>query len=178
MNRSVFWDRDGIINDLVEHNGKFTAPWDINEFKFKPDIKKSIDIVKDLGYMNFVVSNQPDLNDGWLLESHLNLMNRMITNWLGIDAVFNSLERGTPYYKPNSQSIYDISDEYSIDRTKSFMVGDTWKDIVCGFGGELQTIFVGDKYECPKEYNWIEPTYKVKTTLEAAILIQEVFNYD
>jgi D-glycero-D-manno-heptose 1,7-bisphosphate phosphatase len=179
MVKCIFWDRDGIINDLVEHDGKLTAPWHVSEFKFKPHIKKSIQKSKSMGFLNFVVTNQPDVFDGWLLESHLNLMNRMIIQWLHIDEVHNAMERNTPYYKPNSQMVLDLIKQYNIKSEQSYIIGDTWKDIVCGHKAELNTIFVGDKYVCPDmRYIHIKPNNIVSSVTEAIALIEEIELYD
>lgn len=176
--KAIFWDRDGIVNDLVNHNGQYTAPWCLSEFKFKPDIKKALETTASMGYLNCIVTNQPDVKDGKLPEKHLELMTKMILNWLPIDEIGIALERNTSYYKPNNQLILDIYDRYPIDVSKSFMVGDTWKDIVCGYRSELNTIFVGSEYTAPKEYQHIKPNNMVNTALEAVYLIQEIENYD
>ena len=64
MVKCIFWDRDGVINELVYHDGIYTAPWKAEEFKFTKNIKEAIVKVKNLGYMNFIVTNQPDVLDG------------------------------------------------------------------------------------------------------------------
>lgn len=178
MVKSIFWDKDGIINDLVEHNGQHTAPWSLEEFKFKPDIKKAMTLAESMGYMNFVITNQPDVYDGKLSKSHLALMTKMILKWLPVGEIGIALERNTSYYKPNNQIILDLCEKHSVDIHKSFMIGDTWKDIVCGYKSELTTIFVGSEYKCPKEYQHIKPNNIVKTALEAVYLIQEIETYD
>ena len=178
MIKSIFWDRDGIINDLVNHNGQYTAPWNLSEFKFKPDIKKALEITSSMGYLNCVVTNQPDVKDGKLDKKHLELMTKMILNWLPVDEIGIALERNTSYYKPNNQLILDIYEKYPINVRKSFMIGDTWKDIVCGYRSELNTIFVGSDYTAPEEYQDIKPNNIVNTALEAVSLIQEIETYD
>ena len=176
--KSIFWDRDGIINDLIEHNGVYTAPWTLDEFKFKPDIKKALETTASMGYLNFVITNQPDVNDGKLDKKHLELMTKMILNWLPINEIGIALERNTSYYKPNNQLILDIYNKCSINPQKSFMIGDTWKDIVCGYRSELNTILVGPEYLAPPEYRHIKPNNIVNSVLEAVYLIQEIETYD
>ena len=49
--RAIFFDRDGVINELVERpNGTLTSPWKIEEFKFLPYVKEAVKTVKDLGF--------------------------------------------------------------------------------------------------------------------------------
>ena len=49
MVKTVFLDRDGIINHLVNHDGKMTAPWKVEEFTFMPGAIQSIRALKTLG---------------------------------------------------------------------------------------------------------------------------------
>ena len=45
MNRAIFLDRDGVINEEIFRGGdnrKPIAPWKIEEFKLVPRIKKPI----------------------------------------------------------------------------------------------------------------------------------------
>ena len=78
VNKAVFFDRDGVLNHLVERiNGEFTAPWDVSEFDLIPGAKMAVDLVKSKGFKAFVVTNQPDVYDGNLPQNHLNIMTRM-----------------------------------------------------------------------------------------------------
>lgn len=176
MNRAVFFDRDGVINHLVDHDGVMTAPWSVSEFEMITGAKMAIDLVKNLGYNAYVVTNQPDVNDGVLLASHLEIMNRLLTAWLRIDEVLVALERGSAWYKPNNGMIETLVKKYNIDRGSSYIIGDRWKDIVAGHKSKLNTIFVGKEYTCPEQYREIEPDYIVDNILQAATLINEIDN--
>lgn len=174
MVKSVFLDRDGIINEMVLHNGIYTAPWSIDEFKFKPNINISVNILKELGFYTFVVTNQPDVKDNLLSQTHLNIMHKMISKWLKVDQIIYSSDRKSLFYKPNNMMVETLIKKYNVNRDRSFMIGDSWKDIVCGHRSQLTTIFVGDKYKTPKEYENIKPNYIVKDVLNASYLIQEI----
>ena len=51
VNKAVFFDRDGVLNHLVERaNGEFTAPWDVSEFDLIPGAKMAVDLVKSKGF--------------------------------------------------------------------------------------------------------------------------------
>jgi glycosyltransferase involved in cell wall biosynthesis len=57
--KAVFFDRDGTLNHLVDNR----APWTFGEFKFIDGATEAVRLVKDLGYLTFVVTNQPDVKD-------------------------------------------------------------------------------------------------------------------
>lgn len=177
MVKSIFWDRDGVINELVYHDGIYTAPWKAEEFKFTKNIKQAINKVKNLGYYNFIVTNQPDILDGHLKLKQLQIMHNMIQKWLGFDEILFEMNRHSNNYKPNNGMVEKLISKYNIDRSNSFMIGDRWKDIVCGEKSKLNTIFIGSKYNSPLEYKDIKPKHIVSSPLEASYLIEEICIY-
>lgn len=173
----MFFDRDGVINDLIQRSdGSFTSPWSIDEFSFKDYVKESIKIVKNLGYMTFVVTNQPAVHDGLMTKEQLELINKMLMRWLGIDDVLCALDKNSNLYKPENGMIELLIKQYNVDRNSSYMIGDRWKDIVPGRKSKLTTMFVGAFYECPEEYNHIQPDYECIDILEACCTILEIDN--
>lgn len=177
MNKGVFFDRDGVINKLVDRpDDSKTAPWSIDEFHFMDNVKQAVDIVREINFKTFVVTNQPDVNNGPLSYNDLNIMHRMISNWLRIDDIHYSEHRNSKTYKPNNGMIEDIVKKYLIDRSKSYIIGDRWKDIVAGRKSNLKTIFIGEEYIYPFEYRQIQPDYIVSDILEACKLIERINN--
>lgn len=175
MVKAVFLDRDGVLNDLIPRdNGQRTAPWHIDEFKIKPHARDAVQLIKSVGYKTIVVTNQPDVNDGYLSADHLNLMNKLIKNWIGVDEIMCAYERNTPLYKPNNGMIEFFISKYKIDRDGSFLIGDRWKDIVAGQKSNLSTIYLGKEYSTPEEYSSINPDYIVDDVLQACTLIMEL----
>jgi len=176
--RAVFFDRDGVLNHLVDHNGEKTAPWHIDEFRFIDGAKEGVQLVKSHDFITLIATNQPDVYDGKLQNNHLQMMIRMCVNWLGIDDGLVAYERGSAWYKPNNGMFETLIKSYKIDRGSSYIIGDRWKDIVAGHKSKLTTIFVGDKYTTPEKYEHIYPDYIVDNVLQACTLIAELENHD
>lgn len=174
VNKCVFYDRDGIINDLVLHNNVLTAPWSLSEFKLKPNVKYSINLVKDLGFLTFVITNQPDVKDGLLKFEDLEEMHKIINVKYKFDEISYCLDRGSSFYKPNNMMVENLIHKYKVNRSKSFFIGDTWKDIVCGEKSKITTIFVGQKYTSPDNFKNIKPKYIVNDIISATNIIREI----
>lgn len=178
VSKAIFLDRDGVLNYLVDHHGEMTAPWHIDEFEIIDGAKEAVDIFKKMGYYTFVVTNQPDVNDGYLPLMHLNIMTKICQNYIGVDSVLCAHERGSAWYKPNNGMIETFIRDYNIDRGSSYIVGDRWKDIVAGHKSKLTTMFVGDRYISPDKYKNIQPDFTVDNVLHAAMIIKELNNDD
>jgi D-glycero-D-manno-heptose 1,7-bisphosphate phosphatase len=174
MNRAIIFDRDGVLNELVKRpDGQVTSPWNVDEFRFTPGAKDACRLAKSLGYKTFVVTNQPGIKDGDMTDKDLELINRMVQRWLNIDLIVCAYDRKSDYYKPNNRSVEMLINKYDIDRQYCYMIGDRWKDIVCGERSGIITIFVGGHYSSPKQYNHIHPHVICNDVLEAVKQIEE-----
>jgi D-glycero-D-manno-heptose 1,7-bisphosphate phosphatase len=176
MVKTIILDRDGVINHLVNHDGQMTAPWSIEEFEFITGAKVAVDTFKKLGYNLVVLTNQPDVYDGKLDENDLYIMNGMIRQWLGIQNIYCAYERGSKYYKPNNALLETIINKFDVDRSSSYLIGDRFKDIVCGWKSKLQTVYLGSHYSTPDEWRHIQPDYIVNNLMEASNLLMEKQN--
>lgn len=146
MVNAIFFDRDGVLCDLVPRpDGTHTAPWAWHEFKLKPRIAEATALNRRV-YKQFVITNQPDVLDGKLTLKELESFHRLIQYKCGFDEIVYCLKRNTHCYKPNTGMVEYLVQKYDIDVTQSFLIGDRWKDIVCGENSGLYTIFTGTKY--------------------------------
>lgn len=178
MSNIVVFDRDGVINELVYRaDGQFTAPWNPSEWKYIPGIEQAVDIILELGLIPVVITNQPAVQDGCMTIDELNKLNKMFLNRLGIYSVISAIDRKSKWYKPNGDSFELMINKFGADRTKSYLIGDRWKDIVPAYRCGMKTFYVGeDKYFCPTEYSDIRVNYTVKNALEACLKIKEIEN--
>lgn len=171
--KAVFFDRDGVINQLIEKNGEITSPKTIKEFVFLPNVFSSIEKVQNLGYKTFIVTNQPGIFEGKQTWEELNEITNMLLEVLQVDGVYNSVDKNSDTYKPNNGMIEYFIKRFDIVRNKSYIVGDRWKDIVPGYNSGLNTIFVGKDYISPKEHEHIIPNFICDNILSACNYVLE-----
>ena len=169
MVKAVFLDRDGTINKLIHGrpNPKQVAPWYFAEFDYIDGVEEAIKTIKCLGFSTHVVTNQPDVDDGFMTEDTLDIIHQVLKQDLNVDTIQSARTRNTPEYKPNNQMLENVIKEFKVTRERSFMIGDSWKDIVAGNKSGLNTIFLGKEYECPIEYRYIRPNYICDNLLDA-----------
>src|SRR5680860_690872 len=89
MNRAVFLDRDGVINEHVyETDGKIMSPANLEQLKILPKVKDGISKMKNAGLKVVVISNQPGVAFGYLDPKKLEEINNKLKKDLGLDGVY------------------------------------------------------------------------------------------
>tara|TARA_R110000851_G_scaffold141324_2_gene279185 strand:- start:23357 stop:23869 length:513 start_codon:yes stop_codon:yes gene_type:complete len=166
--KAVFFDRDGTLNYLIDNR----APWGFNEFRFIKGATEAVKIVKDLGYMVFVVTNQPDVKDGKMAMDTLIEITKHLEMELEIDDIMIAYDRDSKLYKPNTGMLEQLIDKYDIDVESSFMIGDRWKDVLAGNRVNLTTMLLGDYDKCL----YTKPDYAFGNILEACKFIGDKYD--
>jgi len=173
MVKAVIFDRDGVISKLVDNH----APWSYDEFEIYPNARAALNETKNHGYKNFIVTNQPDINDGKLKLEDLNRMNALLMKRLPVDNIKICTERNSHRYKPNTGMVDELVADYKLDVKNSFFVGDRWRDIVCGKRVGLTTILITNsetQNDWPEEFSHIKPDYIVRNITRAVKIIAEL----
>ena len=176
MVKTVFLDRDGVINYLIQRDNITTAPWEKTEFKFIPGSISAILRLKTLRLKVIVVTNQPDVNDGMMELETLEYFNKKLLD-VGVDEVLVARNRNSLDYKPNNGMLEKTIEKYGLNRSECVLVGDRWKDIVAGTSSRITTIYCSENiYSSPEPYQNVLPDYRVSTLLKAVNLIEGIMN--
>ncbi len=144
-NKAIFFDRDGVLNYLVERDGGFFSPRKFDDFKLYQDTYNVIEKLKSKQYLTIIISNQPDISRLNMKKEELNKMNQFIYDQLKIDDIFYSFDSnleidGTK--KPSPKMIYQAQDKWNIDLSKSYMVGDSMADLECASNAKVKFILM------------------------------------
>ncbi len=172
--KAIFFDRDGVLNHLEKRDSSFYSPQRFQDFHIADEAKEVINHVHEMGYLAIVVSNQPDIERGKLKQSELNKMTDMLFEELSIDDVFYCMHddnNDTGCRKPAPGLFFTAQKKYNIDFNKSFMIGDTWKDVEAAKNADISMILLN------KDYNQdLEDVIRVKSLSEIVSLIKMDFN--
>jgi D-glycero-D-manno-heptose 1,7-bisphosphate phosphatase len=165
----VFLDRDGVLNHLVKRAGSFYSPQNFEDFQLVTGVKEVVDSVRKMGYLVIVISNQPDISRRKLSQSDLDKMTDLLFEKLNIDDVFyctHDDNNDTGCRKPAPGLFFTAQKKYNVDFNKSFMVGDTWKDVEAAKNANISMILLN------KDYNQdLENVIRVKNLSEIVFLI-------
>ena len=154
MNRAIFFDRDGVLNELVKRDGGYYSPRDQSNFKVIPNSVEVTRQTNSLGYLNIVISNQPDVARGYLNKSELDKMTKLLLDKLIIDDVFYCIHDDSDLCncrKPAPGLFIQAAEKWKIDLQNSYMIGDTWKDIEAAKNANIHSFLLDRAYNL--DYN-------------------------
>ncbi|MBA2840136.1 D-glycero-D-manno-heptose 1,7-bisphosphate phosphatase [Methanococcus maripaludis] len=146
MNKTVFLDRDGVINKKLENDYVKS----ISEFEILNGVKSALQKLKELGYLLIVITNQQGVGKGIMSEKDLLKVHEyMLKELPEIDDIFYCPHiNGTcNCRKPENKMLVDAKEKWDIDFDKSWMIGDSEGDIICGKSVGCKTIMICDKLD-------------------------------
>jgi D-glycero-D-manno-heptose 1,7-bisphosphate phosphatase len=159
MNKAVFLDRDGTI---IEEGNYIHHPEDV---VMLAGVGEGLRALREAGFLLFVVSNQSGVGRGYFTLADVDRVNERVLSELApwqvrFDKVFIAPEApGQPSRgrKPLPQFLFDARDEFHVDLSKSYIVGDKFIDLECGWNaGVRRSILVRTGYGAEAEREFRE----------------------
>jgi len=136
MNKAVFLDRDGVINQEI---GKYV--YKIEDFKFNTGLFTALRLLQEYDYKLIIVTNQGGIAKGIythdeLDELHNFMLEKLLEEGIKIDDVYFCPHHHTiaPCLcrKPNSIMLEKAIAKHHINAFQSFLIGDNERDILAG----------------------------------------------
>ena len=171
---AVFLDRDGTLNKTYIKKGLPISPPSFNKLKIIDGVKKSIKKLKKLNFMCIMITNQPDVARAKIKKKTVIKMNSFIKSKLKLDDIFVCYHddiHKCKCRKPKPGLLIQASKKWKIDFSKSFMIGDRWKDISAGKKVGCKTIFINNNYKLDKI---VKADFTYNTLLKAVNKIEKI----
>jgi D-glycero-D-manno-heptose 1,7-bisphosphate phosphatase len=153
---AIFFDRDGVINEVVMVDGYAHSPMSMDNFLILPGIKKTIRKLKSAGFIIFVITNQPEISRGNLDSVLVDSMNQIIKDELKVDDIRvcpHDRSDGCTCRKPLPGMIDELCGKWLIDRSNSWVVGDRWVDILSAKKAGLKSVLLEQEYSWKTSFN-------------------------
>lgn len=137
---AVFLDRDGTI---IEERNYLHRPEDVVIY---PGAGKALKRLLEGGYKLVIVSNQSGVGRGYFtmtdverVHGHLRReLEREGVDFARIYVAPEAPDEPSRGRKPSPQYLFDARDEIGIDLACSYMIGDKWIDLECGWNAGVQ----------------------------------------
>lgn len=173
MDRAIFLDRDGVVIHSNLVRGIPTPPRSIQECRIIADVDIALSMLKALNFKLIVVTNQPDIARRTTSMKNVQEINQYLLSKLPIDAFYICPHDDSDECicrKPKPGLILEAAEDFSIDVSRSYLVGDRWRDIEAGQAAGCSCYFIDYKYteKSPKL-----PFTRVSSLLEVAKKITE-----
>ncbi len=169
--RAVFIDRDGVIVRPVLRDGIPKAPFKREEFAFYPDVARALAILRILGFLRILVTNQPDVAHGYLAEEEWRWMQASVEE-LDFDDVYicrHIREDGCECKKPKPGMLFAAAKKWGIDIRASYMIGDTVSDTGAAQAAGCKSILIRASYN-----ESVRSDYVASSLYDAVLLIKRL----
>lgn len=154
--KAIFLDRDGTINEYV---GFLT---DIKEFRLLDGVAEAIRKINASGYLAIVVTNQPIIARGEVSFTELQEIHNKMETLLGAEGAYIDAVYFCPHHpdkgfegerveykiacncrKPKPGMLLKAAEDFNIDLSRSWMVGDGKNDVEAGKNAGCKTVLIG-----------------------------------
>jgi len=149
MKKAIFLDRDGVINKAILKEGRPFSPRRFEDFVLLDGIKDVLERFKTEGFLNIIVTNQPDIARGLVKWEVLEKIHKYIKDNLPINDIFvcpHDDHDNCQCRKPKPGMLLEAGKKWDIDLKSSFIIGDSWKDIQAGKAVGCATILLDNVY--------------------------------
>ncbi|MCS7314420.1 MAG: HAD family hydrolase [Bryobacterales bacterium] len=149
MKPAVFLDRDGVLvrERLVE--GKPLPPLSAAEMEIVAAARSALQQLRACGFRLVVVTNQPDVARGLVSPGDIRRMHERLRAELPLDAIYACMHDdadGCDCRKPKPGLLLQAARELGLDLSRSFMVGDRWRDVEAGRAAGCRTVWIDRGY--------------------------------
>jgi len=173
LRRAIFLDRDGVLNRALVRDGKPYPPRVIEDLDILPGTEQALRRLRDAGFLLVVVTNQPDVARGSLKQSDLAAIHSELQRQLPLDEVLTCCHDDADQCtcrKPKPGLLQQTAKEYDLDLSKSYMIGDRWRDIDAGRNAGCVPVLIDYQYNEPMS---APPAMRVKSLMQATDWILE-----
>ena len=155
--KAIFLDRDGTINKYVGFLRE------VDQFELLPDVAEAIKLINSFGYLAVVCTNQPVIARGEVTTEQLTEIHNKMETLLGkagayIDGLYycphhpdsgfegevKELKFDCDCRKPKPGMLIKASEDFNIDLSNSWMIGDGENDVKCGQNAGCHTVLIGE----------------------------------
>ncbi len=134
MKKAIFLDRDGVINSDIGHYYIYK----VDDFKINDGIIESLQKFRDAGYLLFIVTNQGGVAKGIYTMDDVNKVHTHLLKLLQQHNIEIQEIYCCPHHesvavcscrKPKPYFINKAIADFNIDKSKSYLIGDSKRDI-------------------------------------------------
>ena len=138
--KAVFLDRDGTV---IEEKEYLSRPESV---VLIPGAATALRRLQEAGFKLFIVSNQSGVGRGYFTLADVEKVNARLSGELALEGVRlekiyiapEAPDQPSRGRKPSPQFLFDARDQFGLELSASYMIGDKLIDLECGWNGGLK----------------------------------------
>jgi D-glycero-D-manno-heptose 1,7-bisphosphate phosphatase len=149
VREAIFLDRDGVLNEPIIRDYRPYPPASLQELRIYSEAGPALSLLKEAGFLLLVVTNQPDVARGAQTREMVNAINSAIGAVVPVDEFFvcwHDDSEGCDCRKPKPGLVLKSAAKYGIDLSRSFLIGDRWRDVDAGAAAGCRTVMIDRGY--------------------------------
>lgn len=177
MNRALFLDRDGVLDELVFYpdTNEWESPRRIADLRLIEGAADAVRRAHDDGWLIVVVTNQPSYAKGKTSLEELAEVHEHVMRGLPVakscvchhhpDAIVEELRVRCECRKPGTLSLREAARELDIDLSRSWMIGDQDSDLRAGRAAGCRVALIENEHSANKR-GAVEPDLRGRSLEE------------
>jgi D,D-heptose 1,7-bisphosphate phosphatase len=173
--KAIFFDRDGTLNI---DSGYINNPGAVS---LLPSVPRVLREIRDLSYGIFVITNQSGISRGLIQPAEYREVHERFISLIGYDIIDEILfcphlpVHECSCRKPQSLLLEIVAENYQIDCSRSFFVGDMSTDVLCGKNFGLKTVLIVNNVHASQNdiYAEARPDYTIGTFSELLEILRK-----
>jgi D-glycero-D-manno-heptose 1,7-bisphosphate phosphatase len=181
MNRALFLDRDGVLDELAFYpsSNEWEGPRTLADVVMIDGTTEPLQRFVDAGWLLFIVTNQPSYAKGKTTMEDTHAVQDAVVARLGVpitrsylclhhpDSIVPDLRISCECRKPGAQSLREAARDFDVDLTASWMVGDQDSDLLCGRAAGCRVALIENPRTADKRGE-VEPDLRVRDLAQFA----------
>jgi D-glycero-D-manno-heptose 1,7-bisphosphate phosphatase len=181
MNRALFLDRDGVLDELAFYpsSNEWEGPRTLDDLVMIEGITEPLQRLVDAGWLLFIVTNQPSYAKGKTTMEDTHAVHNAVVAQLRVpitrsylcfhhpESIVPDLRIACDCRKPGAQSLLDAARDFDIDLSASWMIGDQDSDLLCGRAAGCKVALIEYSRSADKRGE-VEPDLRVGSLEELA----------
>jgi len=158
---AIFFDRDGVLNDIVWREGKPASPRNRDELVLADNAEGLLDGLKSQGFSLFVVTNQPDVSRGKMSPEALDEIHNRLRVELPLDDIAVCTHDNHDEClcrKPKPGLVLGLAERFGVDLSTAWLIGDQDRDVACAHAAGVKSILLARPYNSAAGANYVVST--------------------
>ena len=169
LQKAVVFDRDGTINSDEGHYYIYKP----EDFVFNPGVIEGMKRLQEAGYLLFVITNQGGIAKGIYSHEDVALVHQYMCTELEKQGVTISKIYYCPHHesvktcvcrKPSPFMVNRAIEEFHLDKSQSWFIGDDTKDVECAESAGIHPIRIHKNQDITPAVNHILRELEIKKT--------------